>query len=739
MWLSKIFAREFGFSDVQSNYSRVYAWMANQLGHMTLGMATAFIFIWIAETIYTLANDIVRNGGGFSGWWNAFCEQCADKADGCDAQVGWVIAATLIAAACVWAGRKTRDRKFDAFAVIILMGVSVAVGSSDCDGCWNFMLLTLALLFIIGCLLLVLCVFSISAPVRDRKTADWKKALERHVWAERALVLGETGSRRMIAVTAAAAGGLMVLYIPGEALTGEPGPRDEVMIFGAAAATGLFGVGCAVLCKDIRFIPIAILSLLTVFMTATAGLPFGGVEEGEPGWIAAIVIGVSMVAYTAIAMFVTRRPPEAFTKIERWVQLISNIIIGAVYFYAITGLESPEWRLVIAAAIASLSLWWIKEFASDLPNVHAEIGAVALRRPNDVLGRCGGLEKEYFRDARIDARTDGLFYFAGAWIGAGVLSNTPVMTADSWKSGSEILGLIIFLLIFLILGKNWAYRQLALDLMGAYKASRFAVFRSRLWLTAWTAAPGAAAKPVSGVLENPLLKLWDLAISPNIEGVDFDEEDRDLSPVGRFDHVLVFGEVGSGRSPLGRAIASEASLADWPTRFQVRRRAKVEPGDERTARYIRADRLRTYWLDIRTENDLGANPTVPHFVHKTRKLVRRKLGPNAKRDDWRLGRAADLVVIDDVGRADLSDAGWLKASGDWLNLENAQQTVWLIDHPLPHEAPGDDDFEKAVEAASGLIAMLAERTNADDGRDTLRIGVAFTRRHESDDEDDSEE
>lgn len=42
LWLTRIFEAEFGFSDVQSNYSRTYAWMANQLGHMTLGMATVF-------------------------------------------------------------------------------------------------------------------------------------------------------------------------------------------------------------------------------------------------------------------------------------------------------------------------------------------------------------------------------------------------------------------------------------------------------------------------------------------------------------------------------------------------------------------------------------------------------------------------------------------------------------------------------------------------------------------------
>ena len=59
LWLTRIFEAEFGFSDVQSNYSRTYAWMANQLGHMTLGMATVFFFIWIADTITSFADLFV--------------------------------------------------------------------------------------------------------------------------------------------------------------------------------------------------------------------------------------------------------------------------------------------------------------------------------------------------------------------------------------------------------------------------------------------------------------------------------------------------------------------------------------------------------------------------------------------------------------------------------------------------------------------------------------------------------
>ena len=66
-WVKDVFAAEFGNSDVQSNYSRLYAWMANQLGHMTLGLATALAYIWIYETLHDLAaydSGVVGAGWG---------------------------------------------------------------------------------------------------------------------------------------------------------------------------------------------------------------------------------------------------------------------------------------------------------------------------------------------------------------------------------------------------------------------------------------------------------------------------------------------------------------------------------------------------------------------------------------------------------------------------------------------------------------------------------------------------
>jgi hypothetical protein len=68
LWVSSVFAAEFGTSDVQANYSRLYSWMANQLGHMTLGLATALAFLWLHETVHDavrpIASDLPRPEAG---------------------------------------------------------------------------------------------------------------------------------------------------------------------------------------------------------------------------------------------------------------------------------------------------------------------------------------------------------------------------------------------------------------------------------------------------------------------------------------------------------------------------------------------------------------------------------------------------------------------------------------------------------------------------------------------------
>jgi hypothetical protein len=72
MWLQKIFAHEFGYSDIEGNYSRVYPWMANQLGHLTLGMAVVLFFYWFHDTVGS-AGALVAQLGGVAPPANSVC------------------------------------------------------------------------------------------------------------------------------------------------------------------------------------------------------------------------------------------------------------------------------------------------------------------------------------------------------------------------------------------------------------------------------------------------------------------------------------------------------------------------------------------------------------------------------------------------------------------------------------------------------------------------------------------
>lgn len=749
MWLTKIFAREFGFSDVQSNYSRVYAWMANQLGHMTLGLATALFFVWIVETTYTVANEWLRFG-----FWNAFRHNC--RADGCSEQILWslaIVAAALGLFGFAWVWKNTRLGLLGAF---LISGVAIWSSQVKCGDCWNFALLFAATLVLIGAfggvvwtsaLKPLLFVPGAETDAQRRWRRDMRVILNR-----RSVILSETGSAVMIALVATAGAALIVAAFPEThaeppadlTLPFQPAADDPLMIFAATVAVAFFALACAVLCKDPRFIPVALAGLLSTFLIATDGAPLFIEAFGY----APHVIAGGFFLYSTVVIALLAKDDELFTPIERTVQILSNAIIALVLFIGMTEVQVDDWKLSLAAGVASLCVWWIKEFASDLPNVHREIASVVLKRHtadetpptarmDETLktDRRRALEKEYFRDARTDARTDGMFYFAGAWIGAGVLTDEPVLTDLSWSAGSEIFGLLLFVAIFVGVGKNWAYRQLALDLMGARMASRFAVFRAELRLRSLF-APGTGqirtdALKSGAWLKHPLLKIREFAAPctavrggedtyPERECADLDDAKMQTP----FHHLLVFGDLGSGRSPLGRAIASEAALADWPTRFQLKRREPVsDDADRRRARYITGARLLNYVKDIKHESDISATPTVVFSVDPVTKRAER-----GAREGWTREPAADVVVIDDVSIADAANPAWIGARLGNLSVADGQQTVWLIDIDDDGSASSQDLLVKAAEDAKPLLSELAKRSGGAGVDDARHFAVALTRR-----------
>ncbi|MEM7545806.1 MAG: hypothetical protein AAF367_09745 [Pseudomonadota bacterium] len=716
MWLKDIFAREFGFSDVQSNYSRVYAWMANQLGHMTLGMATAFFFIWIVETSYSFTTDIVRAGG----WLNALSLSCTRDQGGCLSVVAITAAGAILSGLMAYLSQRREDNRLFVAAFVLLIA-SVLYGAAygqGCAGCWNYLFLTLAMAVVTLAFIGIICagMFGPKAPVPAGLAA-------RHY------ALVPVGSRILHGVVLILTCVSLWRLLP--ETTAPPGAaisQDPVMIFAIAVAFLFVAAAVAHLCKDTRFIVCAALTLIGAYVIATGGAGFGTAFQSNGLDSFVIVLPIIFVLHSCLFMVARAKPAERFSSREAVLQVGTNVLIACLFTYAVGHVLQDDWRLSIAAGAASLTLWWVKEFASDLPNVHREIFDIGALRPggahDGILGNCEQVEADYYSDARMDARTDGLFYFAGAWIGAGVLTDMPVLASSSdgsgWSSGSEILGLLIFLAIFIGLGKNWAYRQLALDLVGADKASRLAVFHSALWLRVVDIARGAYVKPAApvgpdGAIRDPLLVLRDFAGDIGDEAL----------PESRFHHLIVFGARGSGRSPLGRAIASEAALADWPTLFlQKRRRGPARGACKRTARYIHAPRLLNYLRDIERASEISATPTVPLHIHI--ETGHAHVDPaKLPEGPQRVEPAASLVVIDDMEIARADDADHVEALLKRLNVANGQQTVWLIEVEEPAGENWDEALAGAINAVTPLLTQLADQTPADD---CCRIGIALARR-----------
>lgn len=642
MWIRAIFAREFGYSDVQANYSRVYAWMANQLGHMTLGLATAFLYFWIADTIGATARLVLD--------WSGRPQQSGGECE--------------LAAACI------ANNYLLIFASLVILGVMAAA-------------------FAIGA-------FGPALEVSQDVAARYRAIAIR--------------ARRAIHAVLFCLAVIALTYLAIRA-DNAPDPETAERIVGAigvTVASFAIGAGVALICQDIRYFTCALLALFGAFWIATSGAGAGPVAHR---WVA-VSIALLFWLYALNSTALSRSLPEGLGFKERFVQacVVTGLAIWFV-FGTWNGLEG-DWPLAIAASLASVTLWWVKEFGSDLPNVHKEVAEAVARRPKTVLGRSMRVQKEYLDDARMDARTDGMFYLAGAWVGAGVLSTTPVMTDTSWESGSEILGLLVFLAVFLWMGKGWAFRQQALDFAGLNMASRLAVYRSALKI-AILPQEEDGREPLPYLAE-PLDALRDYA--------------REIDFAG-FNHLAIFGARGSGRSPLGRAIASEAALADFPI-FEKR------PGggdrEPRAACYISAGRLALFMRDVDDKSDLMTTPPLDLAIDMKTGAVTRWTDETSEKTHRRHD-AATTAVIDDV---DISRPGVLDGLTANLALAKGQKTVWLLEDDRFDPTDGystqsdidawEPDYRIVRAELSALRAALTVA-----GQPAPRIAVGFTRRFSS--------
>lgn len=599
-WVKEIFALEFGTSDVQSNYSRVYAWMANQLGHMTLGLAVALLFVWIVET----SNSAIIK---LSAW-------LGDKAArDLSCQWGWYCAPSNI-------------------------------------------LLTLTFVAVLGGLAAFLLWWAWSGrchtPVAQTQVNAYRRI------------------PKPIAIACHAAVALALIGVVICALFYPPDDQslaDWAALMSTTIATLVIAAGIIVLCKDAEVLLLSVFGLGIVFVLGTEVL--NAPLTGTPFRYETLVIAGLLAMVTALTIWLRYCDDDyRYMRLSgaNWYRETAGGIFVIGFLWVLHCQLDADWRTALTAAFASVTLWWVKEFGSDIPGVHDEISRARDQRPKTEPGSEDDyvrVELDYLTDARMDARTDGLFYIAGAWIGAGVISDMPVLTNQSWETGAELVGCLIFIFIFMVEGRRWSFRQVALDRMGASRASRLAVFRSAIKMI--TIEPSVE---INLGIEPPENKTYNpLPIATLDKFARGDQPDKATA----IDHIFVFGAPGAGRTPLGLALASEAALVCHSTTND----GGAPRLSKRTGRFLRLNQLKYLLVDVIKKTQLQAYPPKPVWFHNETGLVRPK--GCTDENQYSQEHAASLVIIDDVAFVEGETA--VKACAALDLAAGTQQTVWMFE------------------------------------------------------------
>ena len=807
LWLIRIFEAQFGNSDVLSNYSRTYSWMANQLGHMTLGLGTAFLYFWVVSTFETVHHHIRPEKEVLGDRWL------------------WPLLVTLIVMLVVFIARdrilksdghnrrgiqmiaRMTPRRPGEYPLTVIAGIALLAAGyglltwAGLDGeFWNGPLLvaTYTVLFVA-----ILVVFGLTCWSCISAKPDLSEPLR--FPAERYLPLGSHGKLGlMVAVGVAALLNFMVIW---DQAAGFPGEL-RFLPGGLTLAFGLFGLIVLTLAKDWRYGVLGILTLLGAKYLALAGICASASVTCSPPVAlerAAFALPVVALVWVVLATALLRyrharrrfgRPQSSGETVRRigvavteglWTNLTIYVVaFGALYYHWLCKPFSTDWVIPFAAAVSSYTLWCVKEFGSDLPKVDRYIRSNRQRRLD--RGAPGSdkdsavmqeVEGQLYGDAQFDARADAVFYFSGVWIGAGVLANAPVLTdtegGEAWVVGSEIVGLLIFVGIFLLIGRNWSYRQFALDRTGARRINRIGVIDYGLELFHWQSglerAGGARLRYPYAILrafardvaiptvketgdqivaelphlprdqrKGPPARKADNRVSffgipvPGVlvSGLLKEPDDPGTRP---FDHLVVF-DLSSGRAEISEAIASDAAIASLPTATLAQ---IPDRQDRRTARVIGFEELTDFARRCEADDfsaaDVLFNPTIPiAMCSEPGKNPTFSRSPKPGAEIVRHFFGADLVVITDCRAMqgsllhvpEATATSGLSIASQSFRLQDClgglhrnggkfdQQTVWVFDVPggLTHAS---DERKK------WLAQILKDAESTTDAPPILRV------------------
>ncbi|MEM9009824.1 MAG: hypothetical protein AAGE18_01250 [Pseudomonadota bacterium] len=322
----------------------------------------------------------------------------------------------------------------------------------------------------------------------------------------------------------------------------------------------------------------------------------------------------------------------------------------------------------LGSAAVSLSIWLTKEFCSDQRGIEAVIARAAYRRGGgDATRAVNAIRTE----GLWDSVTDGFFYLTGAVLSVGIIASHPQLDTAFPESAWEIGFSVFFVLVLLFVGRSYAYRQQALDFIGAPYAARLALLGTPI-----AAGDGAP-------------------LSYDTLHADLGELEKTAPPR----HTVIFGPPGSGKSPLAIALACEAALQP----------IEVQP---------RVGKLRNHKLRARYTTFQRAN--LKEAEDRLNLRYQEAMGTKAVKDTvfvdgrvlWDL-RRANLLVIDNVPAAEVSCVIENQPSAAMRGLielaaKPGLRIVWALDLVADPDRAEPEQVAATMMKSSGYDSKRAE-------------------------------
>ncbi|MEL6235505.1 MAG: hypothetical protein AAFR46_13970 [Pseudomonadota bacterium] len=346
---------------------------------------------------------------------------------------------------------------------------------------------------------------------------------------------------------------------------------------------------------------------------------------------------------------------------------------------ALAALHAQNTLIGLGAAGFSLAIWTVKEFCSDQVTTADLLARAEQHRDASAANSTGAGVRDAMMDESIwDSRTDWFFYLAGAAMAVGIIASHPDAKTGFSESAMELAAVGAFVLLFVILGRVYSYRQQTIDRVGAPYAERLAFLRSGV---EWVASSGGAAAPGQDALDRlgafACAQAKARAADPNTPAPSA--------------HLIVIGPRGAGKTPLMVSLANEAALSSLPAGNPF----TVTPTDQR----VRA----RYTLYHRARLDEAADPAHRAWQDKMQSTGTTPDG-NVVLVEGRLLYAlatSDFAVINDIPRDELRGAPSARLDALIEQLTTpGRRVVWAID-PQSEAAHAETLARGAVDEKAG--------------------------------------